>query len=94
MIKCECSERIGSVINSYKLYEDIKLFFEEQVKEDIFSKIRKNLFAIFFKKENELLNKLYEIEQPRNVVRGKVIIPKEISIDKIVSKKINKKERV
>ena len=28
------------------------------VKEDIFSKIRKNLFAIFFKKENELLNKL------------------------------------
>jgi len=59
------------------------------VKEDIFSKIRKNLFAIFFKKENELLNKLYEIEQPRNVVRGKVIIPKEISIDKNVSKKIN-----
>ena len=31
------------------------------VKEDIFSRIRKNLFAIFFKKENELLNKLYEI---------------------------------
>ena len=39
MIKCECSERIGSVINSYKLYEDIKLFFEEQVKEDIFSEL-------------------------------------------------------
>ena len=56
------------------------------VKEDIFSKIRKNLFAIFFKKENELLNKLYEIEQPRNVVCGKVIIPKEISIDKNMKK--------
>ena len=59
------------------------------VKEDIFSRIRKNLFAIFFKKENELLNKIYEIEKPRNVVCGKVIIPKEISINKIVSKKIN-----
>lgn len=59
------------------------------VKEDIFSRIRKNLFAIFFKKENELLNKLYEIEKHRNVVCGKVIIPKEISINKIVSKKIN-----
>lgn len=58
------------------------------VKEDIFSKIRKNLFAIFFKKENELLNKIYEIEKPRNVVHGKVIIPKEISINKNVSKKV------
>ena len=29
MIKCECSERIGSVINSYQLYEEIKMFFEE-----------------------------------------------------------------
>ena len=59
------------------------------VKEDMFSKIRKNLFAIIFKKENELLNKIYEIEKPRNVVRGKIIIPKEMSINKIVSKKIN-----
>ncbi len=59
------------------------------VKEDIFSKIRKNLFAIIFKKENELLNKIYEIEKPQNVVHGKVIIPKEMSINKIVSKKIN-----
>ena len=36
MIKCECSERIGSVINSYQLYEEIKMFFEEQVKEGRF----------------------------------------------------------
>lgn len=48
------------------------------VKDDIFTKIRKNLFAIFFKKENELLNMLYEIERPRNKVYGKIIIPKEI----------------
>ena len=39
MIKCECSERIGSVINSYQLYEEIKMFFEEQVKEGRFSEV-------------------------------------------------------
>lgn len=48
------------------------------VKNDIFSKIRKNLFAVFFKKENRLLEMLYDIEKPRNKVTGKVIIPKEI----------------
>ena len=48
------------------------------VKDDIFTKIRKNIFAIFFKKENELLDMLYEIERPKNQVYGKVIIPKEI----------------
>ena len=48
------------------------------VKDDIFTKIRKNLFAVFFRKENELLNRLYEIERPRNQVYGKIIIPKEI----------------
>lgn len=48
------------------------------VKDDVFTKIRKNLFAIFFRKENELLNMLYEIERPRNKVYGKIIIPKEI----------------
>lgn len=48
------------------------------VKDDLFTKIRKNLFAIFFKKENELLNKIYEIEKPRNIVSGKIIIPKEM----------------
>ncbi len=48
------------------------------VKEDIFTKIRKNLFSIFFRKENELLNMLYEMEKPRNQVSGKIIIPKEI----------------
>lgn len=48
------------------------------VKDDIFSKIRKNLFAVFFKKENRLLEMLYDIERPRNKVTGKVIVPKEI----------------
>lgn len=48
------------------------------VKDDIFTKIRKNIFSIFFKKENELLNMLYEIEKTRNKVSGKIIIPKEI----------------
>ena len=48
------------------------------VKDDIFTKVRKNLFAIFFRKENEWLNMLYEIEKTRNQVRRKIIIPKEI----------------
>lgn len=48
------------------------------VKDDVFSKIRKNLFAIFFKKENKLIKMLYDIERPRNKVGNKIIIPKEI----------------
>lgn len=48
------------------------------VKDDIFSKIRRNLFTIFFKEENRLLNMLYDMEKPRNKVFGEVIIPKEI----------------
>ena len=31
MIKCECRERIGSLINSYQLYEEIKRFSEVEV---------------------------------------------------------------
>lgn len=50
------------------------------VKDDIFSKIRKNFFAIFFKKENKLLDMLYDIEKKRNKITGKVIIPKEMKI--------------
>lgn len=38
MIKCECRERIESLINSYQLYEEIKRFFEEQVKKVYFQK--------------------------------------------------------
>ena len=29
-MKCDCSERIGIEINSMKLFEDLKKFFEEQ----------------------------------------------------------------
>lgn len=48
------------------------------VKDDIFSKIRKNIFAAFFKKEYRLLEMLHELENPRNFVTGKIIVPKEI----------------
>lgn len=48
------------------------------VKEDIFTKIRRNIFAIFFSKEAKLLDMMAEIERPRNQVYGKIIIPKEI----------------
>lgn len=50
------------------------------VKDDLFSKIRKNIFAIFFNKENELLSIIYELEKPKNKVTGKIIIPKEIRL--------------
>lgn len=36
MRKCDCSERIGIKINSWKLFEELKAFFEEQVKQGIF----------------------------------------------------------
>ena len=48
------------------------------VKDDIFTKIRRNIFAILFSKEAKLLDMLAEIEKPRNHTYGKIIIPKEI----------------
>ena len=36
MIKCDCEERVGIEINSYKLFEDLKKFFENRVEEGIF----------------------------------------------------------
>ena len=48
------------------------------VKEDIFTKIRRNIFATFFKKENKLLKMIYDIEKPKNKITEKIIIPKEI----------------
>jgi hypothetical protein len=48
------------------------------VKEDIFTKIRRNLFSIFFSEEMEILEKIRDLEKPKNKVTGKVIIPKEI----------------
>lgn len=50
------------------------------VKDDLFSKIRKNIFAILFRKEDKLLNMIYELEKPKNKVIGKIIIPKEIRL--------------
>ena len=47
-------------------------------KEDIFSKMRRTLYAIFFPVEYKIETKIREIERPRNVVTGKIIIPKEI----------------
>lgn len=49
------------------------------VKEDVFSKIRRNLFVLFFNKEAKLLKMMSEIEKPRNFTNNsKIIIPKEI----------------
>lgn len=47
-------------------------------KEDVFSKIRRRLFSLFYYKEASLLKKIEELEKPRNIVNGQIIIPKEI----------------
>lgn len=48
------------------------------VKDDFFCKIRKNLFYLFFKKENELLSMVKELEKPKNKIGNNIIIPKEL----------------
>lgn len=39
MIKCDCDERIGIKINSWKQFEELKEFFEKQVERGIFIEI-------------------------------------------------------
>lgn len=39
MMKCDCDERMGTVIESYKMFEELKAFFEQQVKKGIFDEI-------------------------------------------------------
>lgn len=39
MIDCDCKERIGVEIDSYKIYEQLQQFFEEQVRRGIFVEI-------------------------------------------------------
>lgn len=48
------------------------------VKDDIFSKIKRNIFVLLFNKEAQLLDMLADIERPRNKINGNIIIPKEI----------------
>ena len=36
MKQCDCDERMGIEINSYCLFQELKKFFEEQVKKEIF----------------------------------------------------------
>ena len=47
-------------------------------KEDIFSKMRRTLYAIFFPVEFKIEAKIRELERPKNIVTGKIIIPREI----------------
>ena len=39
MIKCDCNERIGIKINSWKQFEELNSFFQEQVQKGIFTEI-------------------------------------------------------
>lgn len=36
---CDCAERVGIEINSYKLFEELQEFFEGQVERGIFSDV-------------------------------------------------------
>lgn len=38
-MKCDCAERIGIEINSYKLFLELKEFFEEQAQKGIFEDV-------------------------------------------------------
>lgn len=48
------------------------------IKDDIFAKIRRNIFSLLFNKEAQLLEMIEQLQKPRNQVNGKIIIPKEI----------------
>lgn len=50
------------------------------VKDDVFTKIRRNIFSIFFKKESKLMDEIYKLETPQNKITGKIVIPKEIKL--------------
>lgn len=39
MRKCDCNERMGVKINSWEQFEELKNFFEEQVKKRVFVEI-------------------------------------------------------
>ncbi|MDO5539030.1 MAG: hypothetical protein Q4F83_02995 [Eubacteriales bacterium] len=39
MIKCDCKERIGIEIKSYRMFDELKDFFEKRVTEGIFEDI-------------------------------------------------------
>lgn len=39
MMICDCDERIGIDVDSYKLFESLKMFFENQVDQGIFNEI-------------------------------------------------------
>lgn len=48
------------------------------IKDDLFTKIRRSIFSVFFKNENRLLQMMYDIEKNKNIITDKIIIPKEI----------------
>ncbi len=52
-LECDCDERIGIKVDSYKLFEELKNFFEGQVEKGIFEDIPvKNPFYIWSNDEN------------------------------------------
>lgn len=39
MIKCDCDERTGIEINSWKQFQELKMFFDEQIEKKIFIEV-------------------------------------------------------
>lgn len=39
IISCDCNERIGAKINSWKQFEELKAFFEKQVSTGVFIEV-------------------------------------------------------
>jgi len=40
MILCDCKERVETKIDSMKLFDDLKAFFEKQVEKGVFSDVK------------------------------------------------------
>ena len=54
MKKCDCDERIGIKINSWKQFQELKIFFENQEKNGIFIEVPvKNPYYIGYDKKGK-----------------------------------------
>ena len=58
-VKCDCSERIETEINSIKQFEFFKEFFQEQISKEIFKDIPVQKPISFLDDNNEIVNSSY-----------------------------------
>lgn len=53
-IRCDCAERFGVTINSYKQFEELKAFFEGQAEKGIFRDIPGCAAVLYWKKVHHM----------------------------------------